>query len=263
MLGMLLWKEPVVGQRRITLKEENCLHMRILQAEIARGEKTPETILHRRILAAEKKLARKGVERVILPAYFPFSQTLSKFGLRPVSTLPLRKCLAADWVRAALEEKGIAPGSARVAVCADHLTADVVRTITELSLRHRYVMVAVPYGGEELCRRLRREYGVSLLMNPSSEQLEQAEAKILFDPAKQESGNPVVLPLYDENWPLPQLLLPPALERQISEQVNRGQMLTVLQQSGVVRPGQITLGRAGSDESREMDGGKKQRESSR
>ena len=54
--------------------------------------------------------------------------------------------------------------------------------MTELVLRHRYVLLDLPYGGGDLCRQLRREYGVSLLLGPSQEQLEGAEAAVLFDP---------------------------------------------------------------------------------
>lgn len=63
------------------------------------------------------------------------------------------------------------PGGARVLVTANALSGEVVRTVTELALRHRYLLLTVPFGGEELCRRLRREYGVSVLLNPTAEQM--------------------------------------------------------------------------------------------
>lgn len=61
------------------------------------------------------------------------------------------------------------------------LTGELVRTVTELSLRNRYVLLDLPYGGEELCRQLRREYGVTLLLSPAKEQLEGADVLLLFD----------------------------------------------------------------------------------
>lgn len=118
------------------------------------------------------------------------------------------------------------PGGARVLVTANALSGEVVRTVTELALRHRYLLLTVPFGGEELCRRLRREYGVSVLLNPTAEQMAEAAVQIAFDPVEAASGG--FLPLYDEQLPLPALLLPPSIEACLPKGVNRGQLLSVL-----------------------------------
>lgn len=243
MIGILLWKEPQGGIRRrqVTLAERSILHMRFLCAEIARGPRTPETALSWRTAAAAGKLRKLGVTRAVLPEDFACGAQLEKRGIRPVSTLALRQRLAADWTRQALAERGISPGGARVAVSSSEMTGELVRTVTELSLRHRYVLLDVPYGGEELCRRLRREYGVSLLLGPDREQLEGADALVLFKPRTDlRRKNTVVLPLYDEAAPLPPLSLPPALEERLPEGVNRGQLLAALLDAGVLRPGQVS-----------------------
>ena len=78
-------------------------------------------------------------------------------GLRPVETLPLRRAIAADWCGELLRFRGENPAGARVLITADALSGEVVRTVTELALRHRYLILKVPFGGEELCRRLRRD----------------------------------------------------------------------------------------------------------
>lgn len=80
------------------------------------------------------------------------------------------------------------PGGARVLVTANALSGEVVRTVTELALRHRYLLLTVPFGGEELCRRLRREYGVSVLLNPTAEQMAEAAVQIAFDPVEAAGG---------------------------------------------------------------------------
>lgn len=153
MVGYLAWAEPGKGQKSVRLEERHILRMRFLQAEIV---KSPHTaILRRRCMAAGKRLRKRGVTQVVLPESFPFREQLAKCGLRPASTLALRRSLAADWVRAGLTEKGCPVAGARVAVAAASLTGEVVRTVTELCLRHRYVLLDLPYGGEELCRQLR------------------------------------------------------------------------------------------------------------
>ena len=241
MVGILTWAEPRKGQKGIRLEERHILRMRFLQAEVV---KSPHAaVLRRRVLAAGKKLRKRGVTQMVLPEEFPFREQLAKCGLRPVSTLSLRRCLAADWVRTGLTEKGQPVAGARVAVAAAALTGEAVRTVTELCLRHRYVLLDLPYGGEELCRQLRREYGVSLLLGPSKDQLEGAEALVLFDPRTDLSlKNPVALRLYDDEQALPPLTLPPGLEEGLPEGADRGQLLAVLREAGALKREQIALG---------------------
>ena len=244
MVGILLWKSPQAGkkQKHAAVRERSILHMRFLCAEVLRGPRTPEAILRRRVLAAGKRLRKQGVVQVVLPEDFPCREQLEKCGLRPVSTLALRRRLAADWVRLDLGRRGLSPAGAKVAVCAAQMTGELVRTVTELALRHRYVLLDLPYGGEDLCRQLRKEYGVSLLLSPAKEQVESAEALVLFD-ARPDLAcrNPVVLPLYDESAPLPALALPPVLEEALPEGADRGQLLAALQEAGVLKRGQISL----------------------
>lgn len=241
MVGYLIWAEPQKGQRSVRLEERHILRMRFLQAEVTSSPHG--AVLRRRVLAAGKKLRKRGVTQVALPEGVPFPEQLAKCGLRPVSTLALRRSLAADWVRADLTAKGQAVAGARVAVAAATLTGEVVRTVTELCLRHRYVLLDLPYGGEELCRQLRREYGVSLLLGPSKDQLEGAEALVLFDPRTDLSlKNPVALRLYDEKQALPPLLLPPGMEEELPKGVDRSRLLAVLREAGALKREQIVLG---------------------
>ncbi|MCI9121461.1 MAG: hypothetical protein HFG00_08055 [Oscillibacter sp.] len=238
MVGLLAWTEPRRGRRSVQLQEQVILRMRFLTAEIASG--SHPVIQRRRVLAAGKKLHRRGVSQVVLPEDFPYTEQLAPCGLRPVSTLSLRRALAADWVRSGLAEQGQPVAGARVAVAAAALTGEVVRTVTELCLRHRYVLLDLPYGGEELCRQLRREYGVSLLLGPSKEQLEGAEALVLFDRRQDLSlGNPVALRLFDEEAELPPVPLSPSLEEALPPGVNRGQLLAALREAGAIRNEQI------------------------
>lgn len=247
MIGILLWKEPQGGirQRQMTLAEREILHMRFLCAEIVRGPRTVDAALRRRTAAAAKRMRKMGVTRVVLPDGFAYAAQLERHGVQPVSTLALRRRLAADWTRQALARGETPPGRAKIAVSAAQMSGELVRTVTELALRHRYVALDVPYGGEELCRRLRREYGVSLLLGPDKEQLEGADALVLFDPRTDlRQRNPVVLPLYDERAPMMPLSLPPALEERLPEGAGRGQLLSALMEAGVLRPGQVGASRA-------------------
>ena len=241
MVGMLLWRAPERGGRSVIIRERNVLHTRFLCAEVARGPRTPEAVVRRRTAAALRRLRKRGITQAVLPEGFSWGDLLDKGGVRPVSTLPLRRAAAADWVRWSLRQREIPAAGARVAVCAASLTGDVVRAVTELTLRHRYVLLDLPYGGEELARQLRREYGVSLLLSPGREQLEAADAMVCFDPRPDNRG-PGRIPLWDEAEPLPPLGLPPALEEQLPAGARRDQLLTVLREAGSLRPGQLSVG---------------------
>jgi hypothetical protein len=242
MVGLLLWKEER-GERReraVQVREQSILHLRFRCGVVLRTARTPEAVLRRRVTAALKRLRKQGVDRLVLPGEFPFVDLLEKLELQTVSTVSLRQALAADWVRWLLAERDTA--SARVAVSADRLTGEVVRTVTEVALRHRYVLLDLPYGGEEVCRQLRREYGVSLLLAPTKEQLAEASGLILFDEqAALTEQKDAVLPLYDEGVPLPPLSLAPAIEEKLPAGADRVQMVAALYQAGVLRAGQITF----------------------
>ena len=235
MVGMMLWEPSGHWTRPVTLKEVSVLHIRFLCARMAQDRRRNPLTERRRLRTAGKKLLRQRVEQVVLPA--GASAEALPEGLRPVETLPLRRAIAADWCGALLRLRGENPAAARVLVTANALSGEVVRTVTELALRHRYLLMEVPYGGEELCRRLRREYGVSLLLHPGAG--ETADIQLAFDVAERRGES--FLPLYDETFPMPHLTLPPEIDARLPEQANRGQLLSVLWETGVLRPGQVSV----------------------
>lgn len=244
MIGLLKWTVPQEGERNktVALKEDLILHMRFLRVDVLRSPRTPEVVLRRRVQQAGRRLRKLGITHAVLPEAFAYREILAQYGVQPVSSLALRRSLAADWVRWELNVRKIPAAGAQVAVAASQLTGEVVRTVTELALRHRYVLLDLPYGGEDLCRQLRREYGVSLLLSPPKEQLENAEALVLFDRREGLQGrNPVVIPLYDEKTAMPPLSLPPVLEEKLPEGADRTLLFAALQTAGALRAGQLAF----------------------
>jgi len=248
MTGMIRWKEPQQKKRgkAVCIQEKTVLRVPFLCAEIVKKAGTPEAVVHSRVAAACKKLHKRGCTQVVLPENFPYAGSLGKWGLCQVSTCALRQTLAAELTKAALAERGYGALSAKIAVSAAQLSADVVRAVTELCLHHRYVWLDHVYGADTLYRQLRREYGISLLLNPEKRQLEEADALVLFHERDDLSGNnTIVLPLYDDSAPLPPLLVPSAMEERLPRDVSRPHLLAALQASGAFRPGQIIVGAVG------------------
>ena len=129
----------------------------------------------------------------VFPLDFPLTAVLERQGITPIDPLPLRRAMCARLVRQRLEKLGYAPTQAVVAVVGDYLSHEMEQTVKTLALHYRYVMLSVPSGAEELARSLRREYGVSLLLKPSCDQLERADALLLFAPRPDLRGENTVL----------------------------------------------------------------------
>lgn len=245
MMGLIVWQQPGAGKRlrTVTAQETAILRVPFLQVEVVRSPRTRPGTLERRMIRAAQKLRQAGVRYTVLPADYPPSQWPQRHGVGVVSTLSLRRSLAVELVRRITAERGLPPGSVRIAVTAGQMTGELVKTVTELTLGYRYVMLDVPYGGEELCRRLRREYGVSLLLQPSREQLEEAQVLVSFDRRTDLTGNnEAVVALYEgAESAFPPLTVPPSVETQLPAGADRLQLLAALRGAGALAPGQISL----------------------
>ena len=93
-------------------------------------------------------------------------------------------------------------------------------------------------GGEVLARELRREYGISLLLDPARDQLDRADALLLYAPRPDLAGdNAVLWGLYPGGelgrGRLP-LVLPAALAEQVEPNCGREQLTAALYALGVL-----------------------------
>ncbi|MET0016409.1 hypothetical protein [Oscillibacter sp.] len=237
MIGFVAWTEERAPRRA---EEQAVLRMRFLGVHLLRRKNTPAAVLHRRAVSAAKKLQKLGITRAVFPENFPYEAVFTKHGICPVEVMPLYRSLAVEWLRAEIAAKGLS-GASTAAVCADRLTGELVRAVTELCLRYRYVLLDVPDGGEELARQLRREFGVSLILRPNAGQLSEAEAALLFAP-RPELHSAVALALYDgAEVPENVTLTLPALEDQLPVGCRRDQLFAALCGAGVLRAAQIEI----------------------
>ena len=237
MVGFVSWTEEKASRRS---GEASILRMRFLEVRLLRRKNTPVAILRRRAAGVAKKLQKWGVTHAVFPEAFPYTEIFEKYNVLPVEVMRLYRSIAGEWLRSELASRGIS-GATRVAVCADHLTGELVRAVTELCLRYRYVLLDIPDGGEELARQLRREFGVSLLLRPTQEQIEAAEALLLFTP-RPELHCGVTLPLYDgADIPAHVALSVPVQEERTPHGCRRDQLFAALCSAGVLRAEQIEV----------------------
>ena len=150
-----------------------------------------------KIIRAARRMREAGVRQAVFPVDFPYTSEFLRHGVVPVDTLPLRREICPRYVRHRLSELQILPDRGIIALSGEYLSRELREITQTLALDFRYVMLSVPEGGEELARQMRRMYGVSLLLKPTRDQLERADALILFDPRRDIScENKVFCALY-------------------------------------------------------------------
>lgn len=237
MLGYIIYgdgpKRPELGERQIAGAAFTSL--RIGEARRPNGP----LALHRAAKGAAQ-LRESGVRRGVFPIDFPYTALFIRQGITPVETLPLRRALAGPLTRRRMEELGLSPTQAVVALSADRMSREVSDTARSLAISFRYVLLSVRSGGEEFARSLRREYGISLLLDPSPDQLDRADALVLFSPRTDLSlNNPILYTLYPGGEAgrgrLP-LCLPPALAEQTEANCDREQLAAALYAMGALAP---------------------------
>ncbi len=194
MLGYIIYgdgpKRPELGERQ--LPGGAFVTLRMGQQSHPMGP-----LALRRARQGARRMREAGVRSAVFPVDFPYTALFIRQGVCPVDTLPLRRALAAPLTRRRLEGLGLQPTQAVVAVTGDRASRDVAECTKALALSYRYVLLGVRGGGEEFARSLRREYGISLLLGPSPDQLDRADALVMFTPREDlKRDNPVLYTLY-------------------------------------------------------------------
>ncbi len=132
--------------------------------------------------AAARTLAREGVRRAVFPPDYAYRETFARRGIAAPPLAELHCATAAAIVLRRMAERGIDPRGASVAFTADAVTPELRRAVRTLAVSVRYIALAVPFGGEELARSLKRELGVAArLLTP--DEAERADLTVAFSPA--------------------------------------------------------------------------------
>ena len=241
MFGLIQWIEQ--KQRRgPVVREREILRLRLWEAVIPHGKKTPAFLQRRRCGAAARQMQKLGVTRAIFPEGFPQTDEFARYGIQPVDPLPMYRAMTGELVQTALEERGQSGQGAVVAVCADHLTAEIRQAVTTLCIRNRYVVLNAPDQNGAFCRQMRREYGAPLVQTNDPAQLDRASVLVLFSPRAGAFSGQTVLELYQGgSLPPYRLQLGTEEEAALPQGCHRAQMLGALWTAGAIRPEQISI----------------------
>lgn len=234
MLGYIAYGD---GPKRPVLEEKKLGGGRFLALTVRETARPGGPLALARARKAARQLRERGVRWAVFPVDFPYTALFIRQGVSPVETISLRRALAAPLTRRGLEALGLSPTEAVVGISGDRMTRELWDTAKALALSFRYVLLSAPEG-EKLARELRREYGISLLLRPSPDQLERADALLLFAPRKELAGrNPILYTLYPGGeggrGRLP-LVLPAALAEQAAPNCDTEQLAAALFAQGAV-----------------------------
>lgn len=239
MYGYIEWTKEM---RRPVMAEREILRLRFRCAAIPQRKGIPQFVQRRLAARAAKLLHREGVSRAVFPEAFPWMEVFAQYHIYPVDPMVLCRALAAELVQARLDAGGQTGKRVTVAVCTRRLTEDVRRTVTELCIRNRYVMLAAPERDDGFCRKLRREYGIPLVQTENMEQLAKAAIMVRFSPETKWAEKQEVIDLFPDGMPLRETLcLSPELEEQLPHGCDHMQLLAALHSAGAIRPGQIRI----------------------
>ena len=192
MLGYIIYgdeagKRPALGDRQLSGGNFVTLEMR-------RHPRLNGPVALYRARQGARMLREAGVRSAVFPVDFPYTALFIRQGVLPVDTLPLRRTLAAPLARRRLETGGFQPTQAVVAVSGDRPVREVTECAKALALNYRYVLLSVKGDAELFSRNLRREYGISLVLEPSPDQLNRADALVLFSPRSDLAGQAALVP---------------------------------------------------------------------
>ena len=239
MLGYIEYTQN--GEKAYLEKASRC-GARFLVLDMGKGARG--MLSSYRAARAAEKMRALGVRRAVFPVDFPHTAAFLRSGIAPVDPMPLRRALAAQFVKRKFENLGISNTQAVVAVCGEHMNDEIGQMVRELALSYRYVMLAVRSGGEEFAARLRRQYGTALILAPSDDQLERADALVMFSPRRElRRENPVLCALYpggEERGIVP-ISLGERLAGTVADNCAHEQLAAALYGMGIV-PAQRLLG---------------------
>ena len=234
MLGYILYgegpKRPALGERQLSGGT-----FVTLQVGLRTRPNGPMALYRAR--QGARLLREAGVRTAVFPVDFPYTALFIRQGILPVDTLPLRRALAAPLTRRRLEQLGRQPTQAVVAVSGERATREILETAKALALSYRYVLLSAR-GGEDFAKSLRREYGISLLLDPSPDQIDRADALLLFAPRGDlAQDNKILFTLYPGGEAgrgrLP-LCLPKALADQSESNCDQEQLAAALYSQGAL-----------------------------
>ncbi len=126
-------------------------------------------------------LEQAGADEVIFPSEHDFSDRLSRFGLRRVARQPVLLGIADKAAEYVISASGKPCKDMTAVICASRMNERLLRATDSICGKMRNLAICCGRDSGAVCERLRREFGVPALNNPSSEILSVAGLYLIYD----------------------------------------------------------------------------------
>ena len=150
MYGYITWTDAL---RRPSAGEYEVMKMRMCRVAIPGRKGLPQFVKRGMAVRAARLLRECGITRAVFPELFPYLDIFAQYRIAPADPMGVYRVLAGRLVQARLDACGQSGKGIAVAVCAKKLTEEVRRTVTELCIRNRYVMLVSPEQDDGFCRK--------------------------------------------------------------------------------------------------------------
>lgn len=185
------------GGGTFTIRETVVLGARMLDAVVFVAPGTKPEKLRKLLRRVACDMRRRRVHEICFAQNFPYKDELLREGFAEMKSDPLKAALAgrvaAKLGGAPLDSAGHSakPRDGKCAVLlAERMTAAESRTLSELAVAFKYLMVMTKTGGESALEALCSRTGISVIRQPSAVQLMNADVAVAYAPP----GRRVVLP---------------------------------------------------------------------
>lgn len=157
----------------------SCITVLGMRALFLRIHITPAMSLkatEKRIKSACAAMDAKHVGKVLFSKNFPYMRSVLREGFDEMESSLLYETLAGKIASGY-------PGTGKYAVLfANRLTVSALAALNDLCAGFRYVMLETETGGAEIVSSLGRRFGISVILHPTAQQLNNADTAVIFDP---------------------------------------------------------------------------------
>lgn len=143
---------------------------------------------------AVRTLQKNGVRQAVFPEGFLYAEHFARCGVQAVDVNTLRETAAAAIALCAMAQRGIAPESASLVLCAPHVTRAYAKAAWTLARTVRYIRLCTGSGGRELADELRCVLGTAVTLTEWPP-VSGSDMLLCFDGAEVSGTQGVVLPL--------------------------------------------------------------------
>ncbi len=162
------------GQNGVKCRQITVLGMRTVYITIEKPRGAHPRKVKKLIENAAAQLRAQRAPAVLFSENFPYREQILREGFMETDERPLMEMLAGTIARRA------AGGEKSAVLFTERLTSNVLKTLSELCRSFRTVML-VSDSGNDACRSIGRQLGVSIVFNPPAGQIENADAAVFFN----------------------------------------------------------------------------------